>query len=100
MASSLAGVTGPCPSCGAVVTAPRAPEKEEAKREEAGSTGEIPRQRRATAPPHPGRSVNPGTGLSFDYEERKEAKAVLRMLFVGLLVVAVVAAVFFWMKYR
>ena len=114
--ASLAGVTGPCPSCGASMTAPAASvpsavvvkprdvKKREAQTDEVPEVArpkvevqiepsERPRRRRGG-----GRAISPNTGLSETYQEKVEVAAVVKMLIAGLVVVGIVLVVAFWLK--
>ncbi len=115
---SLAGVSGPCPSCGYKITAPspRAPQKVVVRPREMKAKGqnELP----ATAQTndvqitsraqssgrgrakHQRRSVSPETGVSEAHRERAEVAAVAKMLVAGLVVLAIVLAVAFWLNHR
>lgn len=114
---SLAGITGPCPSCGNDITAPHpnAPRKVEMRprdiRSRRGpsvdSTGgdvqissrdaglESSRRSRTRR-----RSISPETGVSEAHRERAEVAAVAKMLIAGLVVLAIVLAVAYWLNNR
>lgn len=111
---SLAGVTGPCPSCGSMVTAPTLEEKipspvvvqPRLTRQDSASAsstsspqhGESADKMRARS--RPGHSVNPRTGWAMEHEEKKELRIVIKMLLAAVFVAAVVAFVVLWLKYR
>ena len=111
---SLAGVTGPCPSCGESVTAPvrsdpsKIPMKprtfkdrsESSSKEEDGdvkmssrqsSEGDFSSSRRR-------RSVRADGALSKTNKERAELAAVVKILVSGLIVLAIVLAVAYWLN--
>jgi len=120
---SLAGVTGPCPSCGEVITAPRpgAPQKIPVRPREMKGTGRLEKSDRSergsargpsgagasrsssgrrSRSAHRPRSVSPETGVSEAHRERAEVAAVAKMLVAGLVVLAIVLAVAFWLNHR
>jgi hypothetical protein len=115
---SLAGVTGPCPSCGEAITAPHpaGPSKVEVRprsavRRDPGSPrvsggkaqiSTVPVQsdpwvekRRSGS-----RTISPETGVSEAHRERAEVAAVAKMLVAGLVVLAIVLAVAWWLNSR
>ena len=115
---SLAGVTGPCPSCGEAITAPR-PDSEEPRKvtvrprdlkSRADSSvrpkgADVQASSRKVAgsksgSSHRRRSVSPETGVSEAHRERAEVAAVAKMLVAGLIVLAVVLAVAYWLKHN
>jgi hypothetical protein len=111
---SLAGVTGPCPSCGRDVTAPSpvAPSpvvpqgiviRPRAVKKRGGMTGEAPvvahssGQRRSSS--SRGRiAVRPDTGLSESHQEKVEIAAIVKMLIAGALALVVVLVVGYLLK--
>lgn len=116
---TLAGVTGPCPSCGSVVTAPNGapsepaaisvqprPPRQSTDQAQSDQQSELaprpvePDSTKHRAHSRPGHSVNPRTGLSADHEERQELRIVLKMFIAGIVVAAVVAGVVIWLRYR
>lgn len=104
---SLAGVTGPCPSCGEAVTAPvpTAPQSMVIKprtvnrrtsNELQAAAAENPVQvepSRRSSSRRGGRAVRPNTGLSESHQEKVEVAAIVKMLIAGLLVLGVVLVV-------
>ncbi|YCM43539.1 hypothetical protein V2O64_19715 [Verrucomicrobiaceae bacterium 227] len=115
---SLAGITGPCPACGESITAPRlkAPSRVEVKPRELvrrdgeggqGSdrsrqvSGEQSRVNPESARRESGvRAIRPESGGSESRRERAEVAAVAKMLVVGLIVLAIVLALAFWLNVR
>lgn len=109
---SLAGVAGPCPSCGAAITAPKGstPEavvvspRELKKRktpiEEVASPPTL--QEAPSEELHRssggGRAVCPRTGLSEAYEEKSEMVAIIKMLIAALVVIGLVMVVAYYLK--
>jgi len=111
---SLAGVTGPCPSCGENVTAPAPAPEAEAHQKLPVRPREI-RQRenvqidgrnrsgsaaRRSNGDRRRRSISPETGVSEAHRERAEVAAVAKMLIAGLVVLAIVLAVAYWLNHR
>lgn len=101
---SLAGVTGPCPSCGRDITAPmpgvaakvevrpRDLERRSDLTMEGGRGVRDGRGRR--------RSVNPEIGTSQDYRERAEVATVVKMLVASLVVLVVAILIAWWLTSR
>ncbi len=129
VSSSLAGVTGPCPSCGMNVAAPMLGQGvdssasssqisvkprefkksggDEIDRQESQvgeSEGESPPSsepsRRRISQDRGGRSVSPHTGISEGHKDKKEVVTILKMLFAALMVGLIVVAVVYWLKGR
>ncbi len=116
--NSLAGVTGPCPSCGESITAPKAnrPDQAELRSRNVehrdsvapsayGRNVQISRdpvrgERRSVGQRAGGRVITPKTGGSEAYREQAEVAAVAKMLVAGLIVLAIVLAVAFWLNSR
>ncbi|MGJ8697152.1 MAG: hypothetical protein ACSHYF_12610 [Verrucomicrobiaceae bacterium] len=113
--ASLAGITGPCPSCGRDISAPvpTAPQSievkpREVKAREAAPSETLQADAQITTPDHSGekiqdqarrrRAVSPNTGLSEAHQEKMEVAAVVKMLLAGLVVLAVVLAVAYWLQ--
>ncbi len=104
---SLAGVTGPCPSCGEAITAPvpSLPQNIEIKprsfsrRENLGkeASNAKPSGKPVSSSPSTRskgrRAVSPNTGLSEAHKEKVEVATVIKMLIAGLLVLGVVLVV-------
>ncbi|MFT7172177.1 MAG: putative RNA-binding Zn-ribbon protein involved in translation (DUF1610 family) [Paracoccaceae bacterium] len=113
---SLAGVTGPCPSCGETITAPRpiAPRKVDVRPREVRGQGnssveagrgdvQVSSWSAANRRSDSGRrrrSISPETGVSGAHREREEVAAVVKMLVAGLIVLAIVLGVAYWLNYR
>ena len=114
---SLAGVSGPCPSCGQAIGAPHAdlPQKvnvrpREFKIKERGErpvdsrVGDVSNrfQKRTGVRENLGRrrSVSPDTGVSEVHRERAEVTVVVKMLVAGLLVLGIMLGVAFWLNQR
>ena len=113
---SLAGISGPCPSCGQDITAPLMPEKEDpnmvpVRPSEAGKRSDVQIKGRGPARNEgfgrrPGRSsqrerpIGPETGISEVHRERAEVGAVVKMLVAGLLVLIIVLGVAYWLNDR
>ena len=107
---SLAGVTGPCPSCGETMTAPvpgaplRVRPREMRSRQPMEENPAAPVAEKSAEPaPRPARrkrSVHPGTGLSEAHNEKKETAVILKMLLAVVFVLAIVGIVVAYMKYR
>lgn len=113
---SLSGVTGPCPSCGQAITAPRpnSPRKVEVKPREVkgrsnpsaetgGGDVQISSRSAVSRQSDSGRrrrTVSPETGVSEAHRERAEVAAVAKMLVAGLIVLAIVLGVAYWLNYR
>lgn len=102
---ALAGVTGPCPSCGKVITAPALPvpkpipakpRKLQARNQAvSGRTNEggyQPREYR------PGRRISPEIGGFGARRERAEVTAVAKMLVAGLVVLVIVLGVTYLLR--
>lgn len=124
----MAGVTGPCPSCGSVITSPAVPgiprldtetsplpaptqprpvelRPRELRRPEPAPAQGPPAA--AADPPdtasprvHRARSVNPRTGISEMHREKQELVIILKMLLALALAAAAVALVYFYVRYR
>ncbi len=113
---SLAGVTGPCPSCGQAITAPRPdvprkvamrPRELKGRNQSSSRTqGDVQLSSRkgsranSSASTHRRRSISPDTAVSQAHKERAEVAAVAKMLVAGLVVLAIVLAVAFWLNHR
>lgn len=106
---SLAGVTGPCPSCGQSITAPsieRKPQQTSVReaspanryREVSGipSQGRVGERRKVEKY----RKIDPNLIGSASRRERDEVAAVAKMLAAGLLVLIVVLVVTYLLKQR
>ena len=115
---SLAGVTGPCPSCGESITAPKPPRPSSVEvrprssvRRGVGNPRVSGRDVQISSEPEQedsrvarrrsgSRSISPETGISEAHRERAEVAAVAKMLVAGLVVLAIVLAVAWWLNTR
>lgn len=128
---SLAGVTGPCPSCGKSVTAPELKESDEPEKVSMRPRGgarkrDLPSSKagkdvKVSSPSrdelvgagkssargggrfgssHRRHSVRSDGALSEARKERAELAAVVKILVAGLLVLAIILAVAYWLNHR
>ncbi len=113
---SLAGVTGPCPSCGEAITAPQAgadPQKVAVRPRDMKGRGVVATNNKVQRSPqkpsgqavrseegHRRRSVSPEAGISETHRERAEIVTVVKMLVAGLLVLVAILAVTYWLNHR
>jgi hypothetical protein len=113
---SLAGISGPCPSCGQDITAPLMPEKEVSnmvpdRPGEARKSSDIQIKGRGPARNEgfgrrPGRSnqrgrpIGPEAGISESHRERSEVSVVVKMLVTVLIVLTIVLGVAYWLNQR
>lgn len=116
VAVSLAGVSGPCPSCGGYMTAPSAQEaapivmkpRKPGERKSSTKGEKVPRvpdralksEGGSTQGIQKGRTVSPDTGLSNSYKGRVEMIAIVKMLVAVLVVIVVVLVVTHYLKLR
>lgn len=118
VADELAGITGPCPSCGGDVAAPLpASSRGSGQEAKAGrknvdavtSEGEDQSQssrgvtERDSPSPHgrSGRPANePESSMSEARRERAEVASVFKLLVAGLVILAMILAVAYWLNFR